>query len=229
MDALMRRPRLVLVSVAVLLVLVLAGQSLADALLADASFTTTGQAMGRAGFAYLTGIRTFAAAVIWNRIDPIYHEYYGGRPLNDQTQSLPMIKLVTVLAPDFEDAYNVGAWIVVQRGLVDEGVQLAREGVDNNPASGLLRTNYAQVLWLFADDPEAALEQAEIAFSDEVVWRDPIEQHDSYAILRSLFEQNGEPDKAEAVLAEIERLDVEIGDDLPAGSHDHDGDGVPDH
>lgn len=229
MDALMRRPALVLVSVAVLLVLVLAGQSLADTLLADASFTTTGEAMGRAGFAYLTGIRTFAAAVIWNRIDPIYHEYYGDLPLSDQTQSLPMIKLVTLLAPDFEDAYSVGAWIVVQRGLVDEGIELAKQGVENNPASGILRTNYAQILWAFADDQEEALKQADIAFSEEVVWRDLFEQHNSYAILRTLFKDNGEIEKSEAVMAEIERLDIEIGDDMPAGSHDHDGDGVPDH
>lgn len=229
MDALLRKPGLVFATVAVMLVLVLGGQSVADAAMSDSGFTATGEALGRAGFAYLTGVRTFAAAVIWNRLDPIYHEYYHDKVLADQTQALPMIKIVTMLDPQFEDAYNVGAWIVARRGLVDEALDLAKSGVENNPNSGVLRVNYAQILWLYGDDQEEVLRQADIASSAEVVWRDLFEQHDSYAILRTLYKDNGQTEKSEAVLAAIERLDLEIGDALPAGSHDHDGDGVPDH
>jgi hypothetical protein len=142
---------------------------------------------------------------------------------------LPTIKIITMLAPDFEDAYNVGAWIVAERGLVDEAVGLARQGAENNPRSGLLATNYAQILWHFAEDREAALAQAEIAFGDDMQWRNGFEQHDSYAILRTLFKTYGELERSQAVMVEIERIDAELGDQLPAGSHDHDGDGVPDH
>ncbi len=229
MDALIRRPAVAFACIALMLVVVLGGQALADTLAAETSFTATGDAMGRAGFAYLTGVRIFASAILWNRIDPIYHEYYGDLPLAEHTYMLPTIKIITVLTPDFEEAYNVGAWVVARRGLVDEALELARQGVENNPKSGLLATNYAQILFLFADDPEAALAQAEIAFSDDMEWRDLFEQHDSYAVLRTLFKTCGEPERSEAVMVEIERLDAELGDRLPPGSHDHDGDGVPDH
>lgn len=229
MESLLRRPGIAFAVVGVLVAVVLGGQQMADATLPEQQSASTAEVMGRAGFAYLTGVRTFAAAVLWNRLDPIYHEYYHDKTLDEQVQTLPTIKLVTMLAPDFEDAYNVGAWIVANRGLTAEALQLAREGTEHNPRSGVLRVNYAQILWLYGDDPDEAVAQADIAFEGDAEWRDLFEQHDGYALLRTLYEQNGQREKAQEVLHEIERIDEELGDALPPGQHDHDGDGVPDH
>ncbi len=91
------------------------------------------------------------------------------------------------------------------------------------------RKTYAQTLWAFADDLPAAVEQADLALQPNVLWRDASEQHDSYAVLSSLYKNAGYDERVAFVLAEIERLDAEIGDRLPSSEHDHDGDGQPDH
>jgi hypothetical protein len=112
--------------------------------------------------------------------------------------------------------------------MVDEGLELAALGTENNPRSGLLRVNNAQILWLYGD-PDAAVEEARIALEDDMVWDTLIDQHDAYVTVRVLLKDQGHVDEADEVLHEIEHLDELIGDDIPAGTHDHDGDGVPDH
>jgi hypothetical protein len=209
-----------------LLAAILAGQAATDAL--QPATSDTGAALGRAGFAYLTGVRTYLAAVLWNRLEPQFHEYYQGIPLQEQVQVLPTISLVTALDPEFIDSYYVAAWVLVRRDLVDEGLELAELGVENNPDSGVLRTSYAQLLHLHGNDLEAALVQADIAL-ESANWRNAFEQHDNYAVLRSVYIAAGETAKAEYVNRQIERLDEILGDALPPGAHDHDGDGVPDH
>lgn len=228
MNSLLHRPIALWIVVALLLGVVLTGQAIVDSTV-GASFTSTGDAVGRAGFAYVTGLRTFVAAVLWNRLEPQYHDYYDDKPLVEQTQMMPIVNLVVLLDPQFLDAYYVAPWILARRGDINEALDLAALGVENNPDSGLMRVNYAQTLWNFGDDLPGAVEQAEIALGETMRWRDPIEQHDSYAVLSSLYRNAGYDERVTFVLAEIERLDAEIGDQLPAGEHDHDGDGKPDH
>ena len=226
MDARLSRTPWVLAVVALMLVVVLIGQSMTDAW--APTETDTGRSIGRAGFAYLTGVRTFIAAVLWNRLDPQYHEYYGDRGLADQTQMMPTIRMVTLLDPQFFDAYYVAAWILVQRGELENGLALAKLGVANNPRSGLLRTSYAQILRFHGEDLPAAVEQADIALTD-ADWQDLFEKHDSYAVLKEIYNAAGQTAKAQYVDAEIARIDEQLGDALPPGAHDHDGDGKPDH
>lgn len=220
---------LVLALSAALLAVALGGQAIADHAEPESSGAVTAAAVGKAGFAYLTGFRTFAAAILWNRLEPIMHTYYGGTSLQDSRYMVPTINAVVTLDSDFIDAYYVGAWIVAQNDRQAEGIALARRGVDANPRSGVLRTSYAQMLETWGEDLPAAYEQAVIALGPDMEWRDGIEQHDSYAILRAIMQLSGDSERAAQVEAEIDRLDAEIGDALPAGSHDHDGDGKPDH
>ncbi|PKQ29059.1 MAG: hypothetical protein CVT60_07285, partial [Actinobacteria bacterium HGW-Actinobacteria-10] len=105
----------------------------------------------------------------------------------------------------------------------------ARRGVDNNPTSGLLRASYAQVIAIYGEDIDLAHEQAKLAATDRMQWSDDIEKHDSFQVIRAIYRQAGDEHGAEEILAEIEHLDELIGDDIPAGGHDHDGDGTPDH
>ncbi|MDZ4180371.1 MAG: hypothetical protein U1E29_14250 [Coriobacteriia bacterium] len=210
----------------VLVVALLAGQTAADAQAAGSGRDT--QAFGRAGFAYLTGVRTFVAATLWNRLDPIFHDYYGGVPIEDQLQLLPTIQMVIMLDPQFEDAYHFAAWALARRGDVDTGIDIARQGVENNPESGLMRLNYAQILALFTGDLEEAVRQADVAV-ESATWRDAFEQHDGYAAFGAIYRAAGLNEKDAFIQSEIRRIDEQLGDALPPGSHDHDGDGTPDH
>ncbi|MDZ4063912.1 MAG: hypothetical protein U1E22_04510, partial [Coriobacteriia bacterium] len=90
--------------------------------------TPAGRELGRAGFAYLSGLRVFAAYVLWNRIEPVFHGYYEGVALDQQTYALPTVNLVLALDPQFEDGYYTVAWILAQRGDVSGGLELAKRG-----------------------------------------------------------------------------------------------------
>lgn len=220
----------VVMLVIALLCAALAGQALADsALPAGQGGLTTGQSVGRAGFAYLTGLRVFVAQVLWNRIEPVFHEYYAGVPLEDQTYMLTTFNLVTLLDPQFAQPYYVGPWILARSGHEAEAIDLAAKGVANIPKSGQLRASDAQILMLFSEDLDAAVEQADAAMSDTVVWNDGVEQHDSYGSVRAVYIEAGLEDKAAETLRRIELLDSQLGDQLGDESHDHDGDGTPDH
>lgn len=217
------------IAVVALLCVVVAGQALADAMVPSAGSSATSEVVGRASFAYLTGIRVFAAQVLWNRIDPIMHEYYADVPLRKQRYMLTTFNLITLLDPDFVPPYYIGPWILAREKHVPAALDLAAEGVRNVPDSGLLRTSYAQILMLYGNDLDAAVKQADIATSSSVTWADAIEQHDSYEVLRAVYTKAGDTQKANALLAVIEKLDAVIGDQIPADGHDHNGDGKPDH
>ncbi|MBS3957738.1 MAG: hypothetical protein KGZ40_09480 [Clostridiales bacterium] len=195
---------------------VLAGQAAADSLAVGGRDADTGRALGRAGFAYLTGVRTFVAAVLWNRIDPIFHDYYEDRPLQDHTYMLPTVYAIVALDPQFDQTYYVAAWILARRGAVDEARALAALGTSNNPDSGLLLVNEAQIAYLFAEDTELAIERATDALRPNVFWRNLFEQHDSYATVRSILDGSGNEalaaevsQRIRAINAEIDRLGVE--------------------
>jgi len=219
----------VAVAIVLLVVTVLIGQSLTDMSAATIGESGTGEVLGRASFAYLSGLRVFVAQVLWNRIDPLLHEYYSDVPLRKQIYMLTTFNAITMLDPQFEQPYYVGPWILAQEGEVDEALDLAAQGVENNPDSGLLRASYAQMILLFGDDLELAVEQADIAAGDSVAWADKIEQHDAYGVLRFVYSKAGLETKADGLLHEIEVLDAQIGDQLPEEAHDHDGDGKSDH
>lgn len=225
-----RLPRAALVGlIAVLVAMALGGQALADGLDVDASGTDTTDAVGRAASSYLTGLRTYAAAALWNRLDPLMHGYYGGVSLNDQRYMVSTIALVEWLDPKLEFAYPVGSWILIQNDRVEEGLAMARRGVEANPASGMLLCNQAQLEYLYAGDLDRAAELAEQALAEDKQWPDAYEKHHWYPIIGDIFRQAGRDDLDAIVQAELARLDEELGDQLAPEEHDHDHDGVPDH
>ncbi|HET6498719.1 MAG TPA: hypothetical protein VFH17_06695, partial [Coriobacteriia bacterium] len=71
MDRIMRSRALALLLAGVFLALALAGQAVAGTLVPASEKGGAGAAIERAGFSYLTGIRTYAAAVLWNRLDAL--------------------------------------------------------------------------------------------------------------------------------------------------------------
>jgi hypothetical protein len=198
--------------------LVLGGQALADVAAPETpNGALTGQSMGRAGFAYLTGLRRFAAAVLWNRLEPQMHEYYGGLAGSFE---LPSIQAIVALDPEFVPAYYVGPWLVTRSrrapGVsVEEsstrlatGLELAREGVVHNPKSGILLASYAELLFAEANDMVAALPYAKAALAPDVAWRNDEEQWDSYAILRAIFDKAGDLSDKARVQAVMDAIDA---------------------
>jgi hypothetical protein len=190
--------------IAALLIALLATQALADASAPPAGRAPTGRSLGRAGFAYLTGIRTFAAAALWSRIEPIEHGYYEGRSLRQQVWAVPTGSLVVALDPQFVQAYYVMPWILYRRGETSTAMGLALEGVRNNPRSGLMHAAYGGMLASITRDIPAALAQARLALASD--WVDVQDKFDGYTNIRLIFEKAGDMRAREVVQAEVKRL-----------------------
>ena len=228
----MKRTRTLLVLAVVgCLVLALAGQAATDRLVTGSAGEDTTEAVGRAASSYLTGIRVFVAAVVWNRIDPLMHNYYSGVGLSDQRYMLSTIALVEALDPTFVQSYYVGSWILVRNDRVADGLDMAARGVEKNPTSGLLYANLAQLQLLYGQDLEAALATAKAALGSDVEWESASDQYTAYAEFRDVFDAAGEVTLSESMSEELTRLDAEIeaNPDEADHDHDHDNDGVPDH
>lgn len=226
MPAALKSPGRLVAVVALLLALALAGQVGAEALAPSTDNPTTQQTVGRAGFAYLTGLRTFAAYVLWNRLEPQFHEYYEG-PLAEQEFLMPTIRAVVALNPEFVDSYYVAAWVLARKGRVDDAIELAETGVKNNPDSALLRVSQAQIVWTFDKDVKRAARIAKPALKAE--WRNVADAYEGYAVMRALFREAGMKDEqriAEQMYEKVKSLPAAQGLD---DDHDHDGDGEPDH
>lgn len=216
------------VAAVVVFALLLAGQWAAAAAAPSAGVADTGRVLGRAGFAYLSGIRTFAAATLWNRLDPQFHEYYHDRQLRDLDFMMPTMRLVVALDPQFTQAYQVSSYIIFRKVGEDQGLEIAREGVANNPNSGIMHSNLAQLLLIH--DPEGsrreALQSVSAGLAPGIVWPSEEVEYEGLATMRGVLVALEAPEAVPGMEARLERLrshGAEIGD------HDHDGDGKQDH
>lgn len=234
---------LVAAGIALSLVLVLGGQAAARAAAPEASGAATGQAVGKAASSYLTGLRTYAAAVLWNRLDPVTHRYYEDVALDDQVFTLTTIAAVQALDPHAIQSYFVGSWILVRNDRKVDGMAMAKNGVENNPTAGLVFINYAQLLWLEEQDIVRAAGYAERSISPEMTWVDIETQQNQYLMAAAIFRQAAEDatSRGDAAAAakwagldayakqRVEELDLELASEEPHVDHDHNGDGVADH
>lgn len=211
-----------------LIVALLAGQWIAAANTPATGVAGTGRVLGKTGFAYLGGLRTFAAAVLWNRLDPQFHEYYGGRQLKELDFMIPTMHAVVVLDPQFTEAYRVSSYIVFGSVGHEQGIEIAEQGVANNPLSGIMRANLAQLLFLTdkSANREAILEHVRLGLRPDTVWANGDEEYEGLATLKGVAVGLGSTEgvsEYEARLAELRN------EGAGAGDHDHDGDGKQDH
>ncbi|MCX8007730.1 MAG: hypothetical protein N3B11_06415, partial [Coriobacteriia bacterium] len=149
--------------------------------------------------------------------------YYRDVPLDRQRYMLPWVALVTSLDPTLLDPWYVGSWIVARNGRVEEGIALAKKGMEANPRSGLLAVSYAQMLYVFKRDPRGALPYARRALGSRMEWRSLEEQYEGYAFVHDVLRANGleaEARSVEAQMAELGRR-IEAGEGAGDG-HDHD-------
>ena len=182
------------VVVIALLVAIMAAQALAAFSAPPDATVSTGATLGRTGFEYLGGLRKFAAAALWNRLEPQFHEYGNGKSIDQRLEFLPTMRLVQMLDPQFEQAYYVSAFMLSRIGRVPQALQIAREGIEKNPNSGLMRANYAQIL-LIQDEvknlPEA-LKQATAGTAPGTKWANSDDQFEGYGIFRTVFKLAGD-------------------------------------
>jgi hypothetical protein len=161
------------------------------------------------------------AALLWNRLDPQFHEYYGGDVVRS-LYMLPSIRLVTWLDPQFVQAYYVAQWVVARNGHVPEALALTREGIAANPRSGLLRASYAQMMLLFANDRVAAHSWAVRTLASDALWADADEEFQGYATIRDVLRITGDKaayQKATAVWQKLKDAGHQLGDpDVPSPS-----------
>lgn len=199
--------RIAAFAVVVLLVAaLLAGQAAADAL-APTGRAATGRLVGRTSFAYLTGIRTYVAAVLWARLDPINDGYYQSLPLGQKRFLLPSIRMVTLLDPQFQEPYFVGPWILFEAGLKGQAYQLARDGIAANPGSGWMHGSLTQLLVAEGRYPEAARE-ADLALAG--AWPNDQDRYELLGTLEVAYNKTGQRAKAVAVAAEKLRLEAKL-------------------
>ena len=214
------RRALPMVLVALFLAMALGGQAIADATIADVSGADTTAAVGRAASSYLTGIRTYVAAALWNRIDPLMHHYYGGVEFKDLRYALTTIAIAQWLDPHATDSYYTGSFMLMENDRVDQGITMAERGVEANPRSGLLLMNLAQIRLIYQDDTEGAAQLAEAALGADTTWTDVAEKANAYLIMASVLDASGHPDEAAVARAEVERIKTEEADALEAATHD---------
>lgn len=218
----------IVVAMLVLLLALLAFQAAASVTAPPGGTASTGRVIGQTGFAYIGGIRTFAAAVIWNRLEPLFHGYYEGQSLSQMTWALPAMNVVQILDPQFLQAYYEASYNVYRMGKKDDAFRIARQGVENNPQSGFMRANLVQLLLI--DDAKANLpemiEHTDAGMGQEMQWGSTTDLYEGLAIFRAAYRLSGQTQKADAIQTRLDEL-REGGADI--GDHDHDGDGEQDH
>lgn len=210
-----------------LVIVLLASQALAFSNVSGTADAT--KALGQAGFAYLGGLRVYAAAVLWNRLEPQFHQYYDGLGLGELKFLLPTVRLVQLLDPQFEQAYYNAAYIVQEAGDEKQALEIAREGVANNPNSALMAANLVQILYIQDEEGNKAEYYAEAkrGVSRDMKFANTEDAYEAFAIFRTAFRLAGDEPRAQAVNKVLEKLKESGAGDAEA--HDHDGDGEADH
>jgi hypothetical protein len=110
---------------------------------------------GRSILDLLGGVRETLAAYFWTKTDTIFHNYYG----HDVTKEVPLYPyywMISRLDPHFVMANYFASYMLCELGRPQAGLQLALEGVRNNPDSALLQENLASIYFYFMKDPAKA-------------------------------------------------------------------------
>jgi hypothetical protein len=206
------RPLGVALLVAALLIAIVGAQALAAFSAPPGATASTGATLGRTGFEYLGGLRKFAAAALWNRLEPQFHEY-GASSIDQRLEFLPTMRLVQMLDPQFEQAYYVSAFMLSRIGRMPQALEIAREGIEKNPKSGLMRANYAQIL-LIQDQvknlPEA-LKEAKAGTAPGTKWANSDDQFEGYGIFRTVFKLAGDQAAAQKMTEVQKSLSLQGG------------------
>ena len=188
--------------------LVIGAQFLATVFAPPVAQMSQSAVIGQAGFAYLGGLRMMGAGLLMARVDPQFHQYGQTAHFQDRLDLLPTIRLVQLLNPQLEQPYYDVSYVLMLRGKKADALALAKEGIRNNPTSGLLRANYAQMLFIENRHKNAALmlEQARVGLSPSATYSSIDDEFESYGVFRTVYVLAGDRAMAAKVDAAQKRL-----------------------
>lgn len=197
----------ILMALLLLMGLLLSAQAMGAATAPPGGVASTGRVIGQTGFAYLGGLRTFGAAVLWNRLEPIFDGYYHSFD-EKFAVFLPTMRLVLMLDPQFQQAYYVTSYWLLRNGRVPDAIQVAEDGLKNNPTSGLMRANLAEMLFIAGQGQVTPrlLKIAAEGIGPGVQWANSDDQFEGYGIFRAVFNKAGDKRIVEAIKQAQERL-----------------------
>ena len=99
----------------------------------------------------LGGVRETFAAYLWVKTDNIFHGFLGEDIASDGP-IFPYFWLITRLDPHYVEAYYFASWMLCRYGKVQEGFDMALDGVRNNPDSEILQKNLADIYLFYMHD-----------------------------------------------------------------------------
>ena len=103
----------------------------------------------------LGGIRETLAAYFWTKTDEVFHEYLSAN-IGKEDALYPYYWMITRLDPHFTMPYYFASWTLARLGRVDQGFNLAMEGLRYNPYSANLQENLASMYFFLKKDPKKA-------------------------------------------------------------------------
>jgi len=111
-------------------------------------------------------MKHFFASVLYLQLDDYHHiAMYQGIPWTENTDYLPQMWLIAKLDPHFTDVYTDAAYhLVINLGMVEEGMSFIEEGARNNPDSLDIRFELAYLLWRTDDGTSEDIINETIAY-----------------------------------------------------------------
>jgi hypothetical protein len=103
----------------------------------------------------LGGLRETIAAYFWSKTDDVFHGYLGA-DIGKEDALYPYYWMITRLDPHFTMPFYFASWTLARMGKVEEGFNLAMEGLRNNPYSASMQENLAYIYLFFKKDPRKA-------------------------------------------------------------------------
>jgi hypothetical protein len=190
------------------LALVVGAQALAQVSAPPVHQISQAKLIGQTGFAYLGGLRVMAAGLLWGTLDAQFHQYMSDSDIKDRLDLLPAIRAVQLLNPQLEQPYYFTSYVLAKRNRMNDALELAREGIKNNPRSGLLRANYIQLLLMQGKKSSLPLmlEQARIGLGPNIEFVSADDAYESFSIFSVPFKLTGDMAAVKAIDATKEEL-----------------------
>jgi tetratricopeptide (TPR) repeat protein len=147
---------------------------------------------------FMGGIRQYLAYTLFIKADKLYHTYSASGDLN-KANLVPYFILITMLDPNYVDAYYIGSGLMTDLGREDAAIDFTLRGIQANPGSADLYYSLAD-LYLVAkrfEDARDAFIKA-LQYKPEIVSR--------FMIMRGLagsYQALGDMEKSRMLLTDI--------------------------
>ena len=136
---------------------------------------------------FLGEFRTSIAALFYIKSEEYFHELEAMQNWKEQTETMPLFRLVTLLDPHMIQAYDVASYhLAVDLKKVQEGLDFLNEGLTNNPNNPELHFTAALIHFMRTQNYEEAVNHAKTAqaFTTDKMMLGNIIRIKAYSLLR---------------------------------------------